>query len=288
MNLSKLGTAAVSCCIAVLAACTPLEGTMVDVEPQLRVMSFNIRNSAAQDGANGWTRRREMVVDRIRAFSPDVVGLQEVLVDQAAYLDGALTEYTRFGRGRERDPMIGEQAAVLFLTERFEQLDAGHFWLSETPTVAGSKSWDASLPRIVTWVRLRDRQDRFAPFHFHSTHFDHRGDIARARSAALILERVPRTRAIIAGDFNTIPDHQPHPLLIATFVDTYRAVHPGPEDNRSANGFGMWSGGARIDWVLASPDLAVLDADIDHTRPDNRYPSDHDPVRAILDPRSSE
>jgi len=32
----------------------------------------------------------------------------------------------------------------------------GTFWLSETPEKVGSKGWDAALPRIMTWVKLKD------------------------------------------------------------------------------------------------------------------------------------
>jgi len=38
----------------------------------------------------------------------------------------------------------------MYKTERFELVDSGHYWLSETPEVAGSKSWDSSLPRMVS------------------------------------------------------------------------------------------------------------------------------------------
>ena len=41
------------------------------------------------------------------------------------------------------------------------RLFAGNFWLSDTPDVVGSRGWDAKLPRIVTWVELRDlKNDR--------------------------------------------------------------------------------------------------------------------------------
>jgi hypothetical protein len=63
------------------------------------------------------------------------------------------------------------------------------FWLSETPDVKGSRGWDAALPRIVTWGRLRDRHTG-AAFHVFNTHFDHQREEARRRSAELLLRRV--------------------------------------------------------------------------------------------------
>jgi hypothetical protein len=48
-------------------------------------------------------------------------------------------------------------APILYDTRRLRLVDSGTWWLSETPTRAGSKGWDASSPRIVTWAMLEDR-----------------------------------------------------------------------------------------------------------------------------------
>jgi len=267
-----------------MLGCTAKEVTMES--SVVRMMSFNIRNSEAKDGDNHWSVRKELVVGRIRAFDADVAALQEVLQDQAEYLDGALPEYERFGRGRKADPTQGEQAAIYFRRDRFTRTDGGHFWLSETPSVPGSKSWDTSLERIVTWVELTDRRRVIEPFRVYGTHFDHRGAVARDESAKLIVERVTPHRAIVAGDFNALPSERPHHILTQAFVDTHRAANPTASDTEpTANGFGLWPDGSRIDWILCSPDLKVVDADIDHRKPGGRYPSDHYPVRARIDLR---
>ena len=54
----------------------------------------------------------------------------------------------------------------------------GDFWLSEQPDVPGSKSWDAALTRICSWVRLRETATG-RELVFANTHFDHVGVIAR-------------------------------------------------------------------------------------------------------------
>ena len=41
-------------------------------------MTFNIRQGRALDGSNRWYRRREMVVEVIRAFDPHLLAAQEV------------------------------------------------------------------------------------------------------------------------------------------------------------------------------------------------------------------
>ena len=77
---------------------------------------------------------------------------------QRDYLQEKLPAYECLGVGRDDGAEQGEMMALYYRRDRFEKIDGGHFWLSETPDTVGSKSWDSSLPRMVTWVKLRDRQ----------------------------------------------------------------------------------------------------------------------------------
>ena len=46
-------------------------------------MTFNIRYGTARDGPDHWDRRRELLVDTIKKFDPDLLGTQETLLEQA-------------------------------------------------------------------------------------------------------------------------------------------------------------------------------------------------------------
>ena len=129
----------------------------VAVEPNVRVMTFNVRYATAPDGDNAWPKRKTLLIDTVRKFDPDLLGTQEVLALQADYLAESLSDYKLVGVGRDDGKRRGEYSAILFKTARFELVDSGTFWLSETPDVPGSKSWDSALPRVATWARLRDR-----------------------------------------------------------------------------------------------------------------------------------
>ena len=120
-------------------------------------MSFNIRYGTAQDGVNQWDKRQGWVVETIRAFAPDLLGTQETLGFQRDFLAMSLADYEGLGVGRDDGAEKGEMMALFYRRDRFEKLDGGHFWLSESPAEVGSKSWDSSLPRMVTWVKLRQR-----------------------------------------------------------------------------------------------------------------------------------
>lgn len=263
--------------------------TLAAESGELRVMSFNIRFGTANDGENKWPARRELVVETIKRYTPDLLGTQETLPFQASYIGQQLPEYTYVGWSRDANP-DGEQCGIFYLSERFEQLDAGQFWLSENPAEKFSKSWDSSLPRVATWVVLKDRRAADAePLFFLNTHFDHRGQVARLEAAKLILQQVNELRGdkpvIITGDFNCDQGSAPYQAITSDglLVDTYRARYPEKQENEGTfNGFKGTAGNARIDWVLASKPLVVREATIDRYHVEQRYPSDHFPVTAIL------
>ena len=259
----------------------------------LKVMSFNIRYGRAKDGANHWNNRHALVIQAIEQSAPDLLGTQETLAFQAEYLRKHLPKYSHFGRGRESDPDKGEQCAIFFRKDRFDKLKAGHFWLSPEPNKAGSRGWDAALPRMVTWVKLKDRQTENEVVWFN-THFDHRGAQARLESARLLARKVPEIAGdeyfIITGDFNASVQSKPYQALFGnsgnstiTIVDTFKqVVKNNNEPQGTFNGFKGTSSGARIDWIAASPKFSVERAGIDKFQVNGQYPSDHFPVTATL------
>jgi endonuclease/exonuclease/phosphatase family metal-dependent hydrolase len=263
---------------------------------EVRVMSFNIRYGTARDGENHWDRRKEFLVETIRAFRPDLLGTQETEGFQRDYLAKELPEYDCLGVGRNDGRESGEMMALYYKRSHFEKLDGGHFWLSETPDQPGSKSWDSSLPRMVTWVRLRDRRQADAPpILFLNTHFDHRGEQARIESSRLLRRQIAvlgqDAAVIVTGDFNAGEGSEPYRALFgpsegqpSPVVDTFRVAHPqrGSREGTFSGFQADATGGARIDWIGVSRDWNIVQADIDRTARDGRTPSDHFPVTAVL------
>lgn len=266
-------------------------------QASFKVMSFNLRFATAKDGANHWDKRKELLLDTIRREQPDLLGTQETLALQRDYLAEKLEGYEALGIGRDDGTERGEMTAVLWKKARFEKLAAGHFWLSETPEKIGSKSWDTSLPRMATWVKLRDRRQPDAkPIFLLNTHFDHIGKTARVESAKLIrkqlLELGKDCALVVTGDFNSGEDSEPYRALFgkdmgqaSPVVDSFRKQHPERgKDEGTFNGFKHdATSGARIDWIGVSPDLKIKSAEINHHHDNGRTPSDHFPVTAVLE-----
>ncbi len=259
----------------------------------LHVMSFNIRYGSAADGNNHWNKRRQVVAEAIKKSAPDIVGTQETLDFQALFLSQQLPEYTYVGRSRQVNPAKGEQCGIFFRTSRFDKLVEGHFWLSQTPDKPGSKSWDSSLPRMATWLKLWDRTTQNS-FYVINTHFDHRGQIARAESAKLIrqfVSQIPDAQhVVVTGDFNAAESSAPYKALFGSvdnknspLRDSFRVINNIRGKNEGTfGGFKGTADGARIDWVGVSAGFQIDSAKINRIEFDGRYPSDHYPVHAVL------
>ena len=205
-------------CLLALLLTLPVMGQVEDAPAAVRVMSFNVRYGTARDGENHWEKRKDLLIGTIQAFAPDLLGTQEMLDFQRDFLAAALPGHAALGVGREDGRAKGEMTAVYYRRDRFELLEGGHFWLSETPDQPGSKSWDSSLPRMATWVRLRDRRAPAGlPVLFINTHFDHQGAQARLESARLLRTRVETAassnRVVVTGDFNAGEGSPPYLAL---------------------------------------------------------------------------
>lgn len=254
----------------------------------LTIMTYNVRFGTADDGPDAWDLRKDFLVETVAKHAPTILGTQECLDFQAAYLAEKLTGYGWIGLGREADGG-GEMTAVLYQKSRLLPLESGHFWLSETPEAPASKSWDSSLPRIATWVKFFDRTTQRS-FYYYNTHFDHRGAEARLESAKLLQARIASLHtdvpAILTGDFNTNGgDTEPWTALTSgSLVDLWDTAKDRIGAANTWNGFERPdpAQARRIDWILATEGVVALSCEIDAVEKAGHFPSDHMPVIARI------
>lgn len=259
-------------------------------ENLIRVMTYNVRYANPNDGENVWENRRDHVATAIRFHRPDVVGLQEAFHDQVEDLRERLPDFEWLAAGRSEEGTAGEYVAVGYRRNRFDRERDGSFWLSETPDTP-SVGWDAALPRLVRHVRFRDRVTGVEFGHFN-THFDHRGETARERSAALLRERIdelaPDAPLVVTGDFNCREATEPYRIVTEdgeaghrrSLTDSHRvSKHPHHGPSTSMTDFHDLVPGKKIDHVFVSSGGEVVNhGTCSDTYDDGRYPSDHLPV----------
>lgn len=250
----------------------------------LRVMTFNVRLPLAQDGANSWDRRRDILVETLADAHPDIIGTQELYKLQGDYVVERLPGYAWFGVDR-RGGHADEHMAIFYRRDRLRLLGFGAFWLSDTPGVAGSISWGNIYPRNVTWGQFEDRANG-RRFYVLNTHFPYRpeDEEARRKAAALIgrwIARLPaNTPVVLTGDFNVAPDGPVHAVLADGLRDARltAATIRGPE--ATFHGF-TGIADRRIDWILVRGFRPLSVQTITANR-EGRYPSDHFPVLTVL------
>lgn len=259
----------------------------------VKIMSFNIRYGAADDGDDRWDNRREKVFDLIARQGADVVGLQEALNFQVEQIAAALKGYGVVSVGRDDGKQAGEQCTILYRRDRFRLADSGTFWFSNSPWTPGSKHWGNTIPRICTWVRLEE-QISGSDFFVFNLHMDHQSQSSRVRSVELlsrrIAERTPKAPVVVTGDFNMGLDNPAmlylrrlgYPNAPVELLDAWRLLNPDEPDTRTYHGFKGGTEGVKIDHILIERTTEVLDAQIDRSNDEGRYPSDHYPVTATL------
>jgi endonuclease/exonuclease/phosphatase family metal-dependent hydrolase len=271
----------------VLAVLTAVPWLVV-AEVPISVMTFNIRYGTAHDRENNWPNRQEMTVRMLEQYDADLVGTQETLDFQVDYIQYWMPKYRWFGPARMKAGSP-ERCAILHKWREFAPLETGTFWLSETPELFGSQSWNSSLPRIATWARFI-HMDSGATFHFFNTHFDHISQPARVEGMKLILDRIHQTAGdgpvIFMGDFNvTAEQNEVYDLAIqAGFKDVWKTAvqREGPVATWNAFRPLEPESDRRIDWVLTRGPLEADYAETVTYSENGRWVSDHFPVFARL------
>ncbi|OLI44927.1 endonuclease/exonuclease/phosphatase family protein [Xanthomonas oryzae] len=270
---------------AILALCITLPAFAASAPAPLRVMSFNVRVPMDSDGDKRWTVRRTSMVALIKQAHPDVFGTQELVQEQGQYLASHLPAYRWFGKGRRADGS-DEHMGVFYDSNALSVIESGDFWLSETPEIPGSSSWNTDLPRMVTWALFERRNDK-RRFYLLNTHLPHRDqdEAAREHVARVILSRIATLPAdipvVVTGDFNSDPDQGTYRTLTAVLGDAraHVAKPQGPE--KTFQNF-TTQPTRRIDWILfrglTPTRFSTLDA-----RSGGILPSDHYPVLAAFE-----
>ena len=261
-------------------------------QQQLNIMTFNIRYQNTYDSLNGWDYRKAKLCSQIHFHEVDILGVQEALYNQMQDLKSCLTEYEAIGVGREDGKEKGEYAAIFIQKSKFKVLKSGTFWLSETPSIAGSKSWDAALTRICTWAEVECKNDHKKIYLFN-THFDHIGRVSRANSGHLIVHYIDsiagKQPAILTGDLNTTPQEEAvaailDPNNICKLFDTKAiSIEPHYGPTGTFNAFQSHETSDQpIDYIFVTQNFKVLKHATLSQSWQGRFSSDHFPVFARL------
>jgi endonuclease/exonuclease/phosphatase family metal-dependent hydrolase len=267
---------------------TPLIGPTE--APELHVMSYNIRRRMPRLTSRAvdlWDRRQPLIRRLLEAERPSILAVQEAMPDQAEFVQEVLgSSFEGMGFGRDPD-RSGERVMLFVDRSRFAVRHWSQIALSETPDVAGSRSWGNRIPRTAVIAELVDHAVN-RELTVVATHFDHLSRSSRLRSAQLLAERVTALGrpAIVMGDANTDVGSDPYRALLEgggladSWAVAQRTLTPawGTYSNYRAP-----RSGRRIDWLTVTAGaFDVVSAGVNAVRYDGAAPSDHEPVQAVL------
>ncbi|MEO9893853.1 endonuclease/exonuclease/phosphatase family protein [Aurantibacter sp.] len=254
---------------------------------EIKVLSYNIKYDNVNDTVNNWNDRKVAMVHLLKHYEASFIGMQEVLHRQLTYLDSSLVGYSFIGVGRDDGKTKGEYSPILYDATKYKVVKTNTFWLSKTPNKI-SKGWDASLERICTYGLFEEKVTGKQLYVFN-THFDHRGNEARVKSAELIFQKINEVNTtqlpvVLMGDLNLPPESEPIQFLQSKLKDgknhTIKAFY-GPT--------GTFSGfnpdrklDHRIDYIFGA-NLEFSDyIHIDDRMENNKHISDHLPIFASV------
>lgn len=253
----------------------------------LKVMSFNIRLNVESDKENSWTNRKQDAVDLLSYYHPDYFGVQEALPEQMKDIKNGLKNYDYVGVGRDDGKEKGEFSALFYDTEKLQVVKSGTFWLSETPEKP-SKGWDAAYNRVCTYAVFKDKKSK-KEFLAMNLHFDHVGNVARVKSADLILKKIkeinPKNLPLtLSGDFNLTDDTEPIKIISQNLKDGFYNSEKKPYGPKGTfTAFNVTEvPKERIDYIFVKGFKIKSHRHINDRRENLLYPSDHFPVLTEL------
>ncbi len=250
---------------------------------QTEVMSFNIRYDNPNDGENRWEFRKNEVVKLLKNYKSDFLGIQEAMPNQGKFIADKLEAYGYIGHGRDGLNTDSESILLFYNKIKFKLLEGNVFWLSETPEKA-SRGWDAKLKRIMVYGAFENKTNG-ETLHIINCHFDHRGEIAREKSAEQLVnfienKKLSGEQVIVLGDLNCLPYEEPIKILSRYLEDSYDDSH------HALNGpIGTYNKfdtervpTKRIDYIFTRNIDVKSYRSIDDKRKNNLFPSDHLPI----------
>ena len=258
----------------------------------LRVITSNIRYDDPRDDPNRWNDRKDYLAETLLSASPDIIATQEGFFWQIEDLIKLFPNLNLVDQHRNWDkermyPCVFYNPNLLTLNK------SGDLWLSETPTIPGSKSYDSAWPRMLTWT-IFDLKDSNLQFLFVNVHLDHIYESTRLKQSRVLTEQIKQVNTsalplILVGDFNDSPLSGTRNLIMEQLSDLYDPwIANGVQEHTSHHGFKGGSEGERIDWILLDKNFKVPNIELDcrckklKNPEGTRFPSDHYPVKCCI------
>lgn len=263
-----------------------IDGIPEKSENALRIMSFNVR---CRDDKDGSVKNRSRIVTAIiDQYAPDSFGVQEATGRWMDILSEALGEkYAFVGEARDETGYDSELSAVFYLKDKYNLIDEGTIWLSETPEVKYTKSFDSACHRVATWAVLENKETGERYTHLN-THLDHVLEETRVEQIKVFIGKLEQlqkdTSVYCTGDFNTDSSSEVYREMLRV-TDDARASATTTDSGITFHNYGKISeeeAENAIDYIFVPKGSRVDTFKIIRNTAKDMYPSDHYPIIADI------
>ena len=254
-------------------------------EDAIRIMSYNVR--CANDGEQTITNRSKVGVSMLQEYMPDSFGVQECTPRwKRIFAYNLGDKYASVGKPRDYFGPFTEYSAIYYLKDKYNLIDSGTFWLSETPDKAFSKSFDSACARIATWALLENKETGERYTHIN-THLDHVLESTRQSQMKVLIDYVKTVSGevpiIMTGDFNDYEGSPVYNVACEIFNDS-KYVAKDTDEGRTFTKYGAYEedGEGAIDFIFTDKSITVDTYKIVRDTVQGIYPSDHYPIVADM------
>ena len=243
----------------------------------VRIISFNVR--CANDLYGSVEGRSELVTAALSQYSADSFGVQEATKQWLDIMNEKLGDrYAMVSQMRD-GKKNSEASAVFYLKDKYNLIDSGTIWLSDTPEKFASKFSLSFCPRIATWVVLENKADGTRYTHIN-THLDHVLESVRVKQIEVLSAKIAELKAmgypvVCTGDFNTKQGADAYNKMSETMIDT-KFIATQSDDGATYTNYGSNRLETKpIDFIFVSEGVSVDTYKIIDEKIDRMYLSDH-------------
>lgn len=247
------------------------------MDAPITVITSNIRFDNPADGVNQWSNRKHHLAITLLSQTPLIIGTQEGREPQLRELGRLLSGYSLIDNNRE---WLTERMYPSFFVKNdsVTVLESGDIWLSETPHIPGSCSFESAFPRLCTWIKVEINKNKWL---FANVHLDHVKLSTRLAQVNVFGEEIKKIRQdeklIVLGDFNDSPQSELRKNLLAHFPTLFDPWVE-PEESSHHPFTGEHPEGSRIDWILVENQFKNSQIKLLKDSHRGHWPSDHFPV----------
>lgn len=197
---------------------------------KMTVMSFNLGTNGVNNEYN-----KPNLLNKLMKELPDILGTQE---ENSSWTDALNDTLARYGyknvimyrEGMRTSNLGNEGTGIWYNSLRFDLVEWGYFWMSETPNTSSIWSqYGAQYKRVTTWAKLTDKASG-KTFVYYNTHIGYESSELWVCSADMIMERMHAHYnegypVIITGDFNFALNSDGAPDAYAVFMNGLSDSH---------------------------------------------------------------